>query len=275
MSYTLKSFIKDITPSLALTYRGLLGQRKKPMFSGHYRTWDAALAVSTGYDASEILDKVTAATLKVYRGEAAFERDSVLFDEIVYSWPLLAALLWIAVREKGVLRICDFGGALGTTYFQNRKFLQNVPEVQWCIVEQAGFVERGKEQLGSSQLRFHETVEGCFQDCQCDALLLSSVLPYLSSPYEMLQNLLSYHFRYVLLDRTPILEHAPDRLTVQYVPDTIYSASYPAWFFNETKLLNFFSADYTLVEQFNSFENWDLEDVSSQCKGYIFIRRRS
>lgn len=33
------------------------------------------------------------ATLKVKRGEAVFERDSVLFDEIQYSWPVTAALI--------------------------------------------------------------------------------------------------------------------------------------------------------------------------------------
>ena len=73
--------------------------------------------------AQDILDKVLAATLKVKQGQAVFERDSVLFDEIEYSWPLLAGLMWAAASNGGKLNVLDFGGALGSSYYQNRKFL--------------------------------------------------------------------------------------------------------------------------------------------------------
>lgn len=275
MAYSLRTLLRDFTPPLVhKAYRAFRTPRNKRLyFAGNYATWDSAVATSTGYGSPEILERVTAATLKVARGEAAFERDSVIFPTIQYSWPLLAALMWIAARESGHLRVCDFGGSLGTSYFQNRKFLADIPDVQWCTVEQPGFVKRGQELLGNSILHFRTDVETCVRKYGCQTLLLSSVLPYLESPYGMLQALLQHRFRYVLLDRTPVLPHGSDRLTVQHVPEGIYPASYPAWFFNEAKLLDAFAGDYSLVEQFNSSDVLDLDGASIQDKGYIFVRR--
>src|ERR1035437_7414303 len=62
-------------------------------FEGEFASWDESAARCTGYDAEGILDKVLDATLKVKRGEAAFERDSVLFHGIEYAWPVLAGPL--------------------------------------------------------------------------------------------------------------------------------------------------------------------------------------
>ena len=48
------------------------------------------------------------ASLKVKNGVAAFERDSVLFDEIEYSWPVTAELMHGAARSGGRVHVVDF-----------------------------------------------------------------------------------------------------------------------------------------------------------------------
>jgi putative methyltransferase (TIGR04325 family) len=271
---TVKKLIKAVTPPIVLApFRGSSRQSRPAQFSGSYSTWQEAMANSGGYDSDEIFSRVTAAALKVKNGEAAFERDSVLFDDIQYSWPLLAALLWIAARENGRLRICDFGGSLGTSYFQNRKFLADFAEVRWNIVEQPEFVRRGRDLIQDDRLRFYPTVEASLKECACDAILLSGVLQYLEDPYRTITDLIGHGCRYIIIDRTPVLDKDRDRLAVQHVSDDIVDASYPIWFLNEAKLLNAFTDQYSLVEAFNSFENLDLGDVRSQCKGYIFLRR--
>jgi putative methyltransferase (TIGR04325 family) len=118
----------------------------------------------------------------------------VIFDEIQYSWPLLAALLWIIARENGHLSICDFGGGLGTSYFQNRKFLDDFPSVRWNGVEQGGFVERGRKLIQNERLRFHPTVEGCLRECPCNVVLLSGVLQYLQEPHKSVCDLANSGF---------------------------------------------------------------------------------
>ena len=71
------------------------------VFEGNYASWEDATAKCDGYDAEHILTRVLESTLKVKSGDAIFERDSVLFDEIEYSWPLLAGLMWAAARNGG------------------------------------------------------------------------------------------------------------------------------------------------------------------------------
>src|SRR5262245_48098510 len=94
--------------------------------SGNYSTWSEALAESTGYYLPEFVERTRLAALQVKRGEAVYERDSVLFDRIQLSFPLLAALLRAAVENRGALTVFDFGGGFGTSYFQCRGFLQPV-----------------------------------------------------------------------------------------------------------------------------------------------------
>ena len=46
----------------------------------------------------------------IERGEGEFERDSVVFHEAEYVWPVLSALMSAAARAGGKLHVVDFGG---------------------------------------------------------------------------------------------------------------------------------------------------------------------
>jgi putative methyltransferase (TIGR04325 family) len=244
------------------------------MFSGNYKSWDEARSVSGGFESDLILTKVKNALLKVKSGEAVYERDSVLFDRIQYSWPLLSGLLWVASRCGNKLNLVDFGGALGSTYFQNKRFLEHLLEIKWNIVEQENFVECGKFYFEDGCLRFYRNLGECITDQVPDVIILSSILQYLEKPYDLLAEIFRYDFRYILVDRTPFLEGEEDRITIQKVPPAIYPASYPAWFFNQEKFLGFFPREYELFADFDSFESFQLGGVATQNKGFIFIKGR-
>ena len=104
----------------------LLGRRKAGLrFTGDYATWDDALQNSIGYDAPAILSRTRAAMLKVKRGEAVYERDSVVFDKVEHSFPVLAGLLRAALSTSGRLVVLDFfkpEGGLMTAFY---KFYMN------------------------------------------------------------------------------------------------------------------------------------------------------
>ncbi|MHB9140117.1 MAG: methyltransferase, TIGR04325 family [Victivallaceae bacterium] len=242
-------------------------------FNGDFPEWNDALAVTSGYDADGILKKAAKAAKAVASGNAVFERDSVLFDEIQYSWPVLAGLLKAAADERGHLRVLDFGGALGSSYYQNRKFLEQLQEVKWGIVEQDNFVECGKREFETDVLKFFHSIEEAAKTCEFNVILLSSVLPYLKDPYNMLAQAVKLGTETVIIDRTPVLPGNADRLTVQKIPDTIYHASYPAWFFSEEKLLNFMGEKYSLLVKFDTLGGEvRLRDpvATAMTKGYIF-----
>jgi putative methyltransferase (TIGR04325 family) len=208
-------------------------------WSGNFGSWEDAKKQCSGYDSDIIIEKVKNSLLKVKNGEAVHERDSVLFNEITYSFPLLAALMWVAARKDGKLNVLDFGGSLGSTYFQNRLFLKDLSEVNWNIVEQEKFIIEGKKNFESSKLRFYRSVEDCLEENKPDVVLLSGVLQYLEKPYEFLRNLEQFDFEYIFIARTAFFDEFDDILTIQKVPPAIYDASYPAWFFSEEKFLNY------------------------------------
>src|ERR1700722_19240907 len=108
-------------------------------YSGNFASWDEARQHSQGYDAPAILERVKQATLKVQRGEAAYERDSVVFDRVQFSFPLLTGLLRAALRNGGRLNVVDVGGALGSTFFQCRQVLEPAVQIHWSVVEQPLF----------------------------------------------------------------------------------------------------------------------------------------
>lgn len=221
------------------------------IWNGNYNSWQEAMQHTTGYHDNEILEKCQTALLKVKNGEAVYERDSVLFDEIQYSWGLLAGLQKAAIDNKGKLCVLDFGGSLGSTYYQNKDFLKTLDEVQWCIVEQSNFVDCGKQYFENEQLKFYHTVDECISKHNPNVLLLSGVLQYLEKPYEWISKFVALKIPYIIIDRTSFIQGEKDILTVQNVPKEIYKASYPSWFFIEKIFIKNFRK-YNLVESFES-----------------------
>ena len=252
----LKALARDwLPPVLARWFRQVRGGGIR--FEGDFATWAEANRHCTGYDAEEILAKVLASTLKVKHGEAATERDSVLFDQIEYAWPVLAGLMWAAARTGGRLNVLDFGGALGSSYFQNRKFLQSLPDVRWNVVEQPHYVDEGRKYIQDEQLRFYKTIVECLSENQPNVILLSSVLQYLESPADLFSELNKVGALCLVVDRTPFTLHEKDKLVVQKVPTTIYSASYAMWIFSLSEFEKLLA------------ENWSLVAPNISPEGYV------
>lgn len=255
MGIRLKEIIRQVTPPVLIDLtKRLWGDRPTGAYglSGDYRNWDEAMAASTGYDSGIILEKTRTALLKVKNGEAAYERDSVLFDEIQYAWPLLAGLMWVAARCGGRLNVLDFGGSLGSTYFQNRIFLSVLPGVRWNIVEQPSHVGIGKAYFEDDHLRFYASITDCLAATQPNIVLLSSVLQYLERPYTVFDQIQELSCDHVIIDRTPYWAGPTDRLCVQTVPPSIYPASYPSWIFSRSQFHAHIHKDWEIMVTFDN-----------------------
>ncbi|PIR60660.1 MAG: methyltransferase, TIGR04325 family [Candidatus Pacebacteria bacterium CG10_big_fil_rev_8_21_14_0_10_44_54] len=230
----------------------ILAKTKSVSWSGNYSSWEDAMKDGSGYADPKISRKVLSSTLAVIRGEAAFERDSVLFNEPAYNWPVSSLLLWIAVSEDSSLKVLDFGGSLGSTYFQHKNIFSGIKHLKWNIVEQEHFVDMGRNNIKELGLYFFGSMEESESVSPSDVLLLSSVLPYLENPHQFLDECLDRKFKYILIDKTAFIENdnGDDRLTLQTVREPIYDASYPAWFFSKAKFMKHFSANYDLKFSF-------------------------
>lgn len=248
-----KSIAKDWLPPAVVRALQPLSSRGI-RFEGDYATWDEAAAQCTGYDAASILDKVLEATLKVKRGEAAYERDSVLFDEIEYAWPVTAALMLAAAQSGGKLDVLDFGGALGSSYFQNRAFLANLPQVRWSVIEQSHYVDAGHEHIQDNTLRFYSSIESCLTENKPNVVLLSSVLQYLPEVDQIINTINDSCATILIIDRTPFSNELMDKICIQKVPASIYKASYPMKVFSKVEFFGKF-VEWVVVAKTSSPES--------------------
>jgi putative methyltransferase (TIGR04325 family) len=254
-------YLNKIEKAIKRYFKAFLHNRKNIernsiiLYQGNIKSWEEALILSEGYAKPQILEKVREAVLKVKTGEAAYERDSVVFEKPQYPWPLIALLLKISIRYGDTLHVIDFGGSLGSTYFSCRTFLEGLKQWSWRVVEQEHFVTCGQKEVADENLHFFYSVEDALKENRGgNVLLLSSVLQYLPDPYDWLKRLLDFGFEYVLFDRTAFIGQEEDRLTLQYVPPTIYEAVYPAWFLNKENILKACGDyNYTVKFDFPSF----------------------
>lgn len=245
-------------------------QWKSYGFSGRYATWEEASRKSKGYDDDIILQKVIDATLAVQQGKAAYERDSVLFYEKQYDWFVMTALLHVYSHQNR-LNVVDFGGALGSIYFQHKFLLDPIQNLEWRIVEQPSFVAAGKKHIHDSRLHFDETLEDAFSNKDIHLVMFRCVLPYLEHPYDFLAETMRLKPAFMLIDRNPFIDEPEDRICVQKVPASIVDSSYPARFFNKKKLLDFLGRDYEIV-----FETFDQETVNIRCSyDGMLLKRKS
>jgi putative methyltransferase (TIGR04325 family) len=210
--------------------------RNKNVFTGDYATWAEANLHASGYDADVIFQRVREAALKVKRGEAVYERDSVCFYEEDYRWPALTCLLAVGAERGGNLNVLDFGGALGSFYFQHKKFLTGLKSIRWSVIEQAHVVECGRREFQNKELRFYSKLDDYIGSERADVIFLSSVLQYLESPHSTLAKLAETKAPYILIDRTPFTAGDQDRLTIQHVPNDIFPATLPAYIFSEKNI---------------------------------------
>lgn len=255
----LKSFAKAWLPPIVQDAIRRVRRPKKNMgtplssasnvWQSGYPDWQSACVAAGGYDSEAILSKVRDASRAVRDGRAVFERDSVLFDHIEYSWPLLAGLMWAAAKHGGRLRVIDFGGSLGSSCRQNRVFLNGLKEVRWSVIEQEHFVRCGQEEFQTDQLRFYTSIEACLGQENADGIMFSSVLQYIEDPYGLLEKACEYGFDFIIIDRTPFSEDA-DRITVQHVPESIYKASYACHFLDRRRLEAVISKKYAIMASF-------------------------
>jgi len=248
-------------------------------FRGEYATWAEARDASVGYDDPAILERVLRSTLRVARGEAAFERDGMAFDAPFSNRPLLRAL-GLARRVSGDrLRVVDVGGALGSAYWQHRRELAAFESVRWQVVEQPHYVAAGRRELESGELGFHTSLESACSEGDPNLVLASSSLQYVPDPPTTLSALVALRAPWVFIDRLPLLPGKLDRLSVEQVPPQLGATSYPAWFLSEERFLDAFAREYRLVDRFatrlenGAEEEWSVFGLHLRNQGFLFERR--
>jgi len=273
----INSFIKLFIPPIFLKLFNYFRRKNSTHFKKTNLSWDDAFKeTSKGYTAENILIKCRDALLKVKDGEYPYERDSVLFKEIEIFYPLLASLLYVSIKNNLCLNIIDFGGSLGSTYYQSKYLLKQAEiSFNWNVIEQDNFVKCGKEYFEDNELKFFNNIDEIlnFKE-KISVCLLSSVLPYLKEPYIVLDTIKCSNIDYVIIDRTFFLEDMlDDILTIQKVPPEIYDASYPAWFLSLNKFLSYIKEYYDVIFKWEALDRHQLENYKTIGLGFFLVKK--
>ena len=252
----LKKIYKAFTPPILdnqfrLLLKKIIG--KGGYFSGPYQNWEKAKQQATGYDALEIIHKVRQSAL-IQKQNKGFVRDGVELDKPDHAYPLLTALLFLLLKRTA-LNIIDFGGGLGSTYYNCKSLITDEKfNIIWNIVEQPHFVKIGQLDHQADKLFFFDNID--FVEAEVDMMILSGVLQYLPNVFELINTIKLKKYPYIFIDRmiTHLEGAQSTSIMVERVPTYIYKASYPCRVFNYTELLSHFLDQYDVVYDFTANE---------------------
>lgn len=270
----LKTFVRQylLAPRATTVLSGLL--RRGVHYRGRYRDWAQASAAAEGYDDPTILDRVAATTQAVVRGEIPAERDGYPLTTRPDNHALIAALLHSA--GGGRLRVVDFGGGLGSLYHATRPWLEPLGDLDWCVVEQAHYAQRGTQDFADGRLRFSDDLDEVLAQGTPDIVLLSGVLQFLPDPLAVLRQVAASGAGAIFLDRVPFWPGPTSRITIQYVPSSIVKTNYPSHLFARAELLAPLTSEYQCLSTFSSIEGaiFGLGRVVP-FEGALFLQRHS
>lgn len=243
-------------------------------YLGDYKSWEDAAARCEGYDDQAIISKVIESIEKVRCGEAAWERDSCLFYEDKYTYRICAAILRCAIQNKGRrVSVLDIGGSLGSTWFQNRKYLSDLSGLEYVVAEQDHFAAYGHDNLEDGTLKFIRSTEAWENMQKFDIVLMSASLQYIQQWEEILTRIRKANPRYVILDRLLVSDRR--RICVEMVPEEIYLSSYPLVIFDRYEVPDFFGDDYRIIENDTSSVDEEIwfTDGKAESRFFVFERR--
>ncbi len=242
-------------------------------FRGDYKSWLEAISDCHGYQDQAILDTAVSAINKVLDGEALWERDGCLFYEQKFVYQICTTILRCAIQNKNQgVRILDIGGALGSTYFQNRKLLCDVNYLEYIVAEQKGVAEYGHKNLEDNILKFINS-ENSFENLgEIDIVLMSGSLQYIYPYEDIILKIKNVNPKYIILDRIFVGNRM--RICKESIPEYICVSSYPVLIFSESEIIKMFQPNFILTEKDNSSVDFKIyfEDEIVDSKYYVFQR---
>lgn len=128
----------------------------------------------------------------------------------------LSAQLAAVLLPKPPVRVLDFGGSLGHSYFHLAPLAAD-RIASWHIIEKPETARHGAHLFADQPcLHFHGSIAEAVRAGNPDAVICSGVLQYIDDPYPLLQQLFGLGAQAVVLDRLPMERH--ERVFLQNAP---------------------------------------------------------
>jgi len=269
---TLKSVVRKLAPPIVLdAYRAVRpAPAPRHTWEGVYRSRREVPASGEGFDgrAWAAMARQAAESLHARLTDAGtIPRDAA------YDRALLGVLGALVCRERGRVRVLDFGGGLGLDYLHLVASLGAACAVDYHIVETPEICrEAGGLYPGDAAVRFHTALPADL--AEVDVATINTALQYVDDWAALLRALCAYRPRYVLLVRLA----AGDNPTFASAQVNMRGMSIPHWFLDVREVIRLVRAEgYALIfksasEQHLPQDNFPLEYRVGRACNLLFVR---
>jgi len=199
---------------------------KNPIWEGIYNNFSEVNREGKGFsgelwvkNSCNKIEKIKQSTLNGDSSKITGFRESIL--------PVIAGMV---MADQGFVKILDFGGGMGFTFYPVYLSLPDKKKFEYHIVEVFNVCESGKSFYeGIPEIKFHSVLpQGNF-----DIVNMGSSLQYIEDWKGMLNTLARYKSQYFLLSDLPA-GNIPTYVTVQ----NYYDSKIPVWFFNVSEIID-------------------------------------
>jgi putative methyltransferase (TIGR04325 family) len=196
----------------------------KPIWQGVYKSFKDAPSSGPGFNGERwiqnALEKINAA-----RQDA--QKKGTVLSVTQYRESLLPLVAAIVMNAFEGLKILDFGGGVGSSYYQVLHGLPRTGNFEFHVVEIDALCKVGKEYFTNEPHIFFHSSPPREEGLSFDVVHMGSSLHYCEQWEELLSSLCRYKPRYFLFTDLPAGD-IPTFATVQ----SYYTSKIPVWFFN-------------------------------------------
>lgn len=201
---------------------------KNPLWEGVYESFQDVPTVGPGFAGQAWLENSSEKLSEIRnQSRAASSVPSVTG----YSDSLLPVIAGIVQGKQQKIRILDFGGGLGFSFYAVKAALANPEHLEFLVIDIAEVCEAGRELFSDEpNIEFHTSLSD-IQSKEFDIIHIGSSLQYIEMWHDQLSKLANIGAEYILMANIP----AGDIQTFA-TAQNYYESKIACWFFNVADL---------------------------------------
>jgi putative methyltransferase (TIGR04325 family) len=196
----------------------------KPIWEGVYKSFKDAPASGPGFGGEKWIQS---ALEKINAVRQECQKKGTVLPVTQYRESLLPLVAAIVRNASDRVKILDFGGGVGFSFYQVLHCLPCTDNFEFHVVEIDALCEVGKEHFTNEPHIFFHSSLPREEGLTFDIVHMGSSLHYCEQWEELLLHLCRYKPRYFLFTDLPAGD-IPTFVTVQ----SYYTSKIPVWFFN-------------------------------------------
>lgn len=203
---------------------------KDPLWEGVYKSFAEVPVKGSGFSGSDWLQN-SAAKLAQFKAQASTE--NTIPTVTAYGDSLLPVIAGIVAGQQHAVRILDFGGGLGFSYYQIKEALASTDRFELHVIDIEAVCDEGRRHFQDEpNISFH-TAAAEIEDQNFDIVHIGSSLQYVENWQQQLSALCSLNPRYLLMANIPAGDIDTFATAQNY-----YGSRIACWFFNVRDLID-------------------------------------